>query len=224
MRPLMKVFVSIALLASIGCSKQQEPPPFTVELRASTEDGTPLPGAAFTLGSKAAGTTTADGRVVRQVTGEEGTTLRVGVACPPDFDPPPQLPVVRLTRTRSIDARQAQPLPVEVRCERRLNDVVVVVKAERGARLPVLIDGKPVTSTDDDGVAHVLLRRSRAEKRLDVALDTSGRASLKPINPARTYETNGRDAVVLFEQTFVTAPSAVARAAPSRRHVPVRVD
>jgi hypothetical protein len=90
--------------------------------------------------------------------------------------------------------------------------------------LPVLIDGKPVTATDDDGIAHVLLRRSRAEAKVDVALDTTGRASLKPVNPARTYEINGRDAVVLFEQAFVTTPSTVTRAAAPRRHIPVRVD
>jgi hypothetical protein len=131
---------------------------------------------------------------------------------------------VRLTRTRSIDAKGAQALPVEVRCERRLSDVVVVVKAERGARLPVLIDGKPVTTTDDDGIGHVLLQRSRAERKVEVALDTTGRTSLKPVSPTRTYEIGGSDAVILFEPSFTLTQPAVARPAGPRRHIPIRVD
>jgi hypothetical protein len=225
MNHVVRLVAATALAALLGCSSGKPTPvPFTIELRALTGDGAPLAGVAFSLGKKASGLTGADGRVVQKVAGDEGNTLRVGVTCPPDYDPPSQLPVVRLTRTRTIDAREAQALPVEVRCERRQSDIVVVVKADRGGRLPVLIDGKPVTTTDDDGLAHVLLRRARTDKKLDVALDTAGHATLKPVNPARTYDLSGRDAVILFEQTFAANPPVVARAMTPRRHIPVRVD
>jgi hypothetical protein len=220
-----RLVVVAGLTLLFGCSsKQPEPAPFTIELRALNGEGAPLAGVAFSLGKKTAGVTGTDGRVVQKVTGDEGSSLRVGVTCPASHDPPPELPVVRLTRTRSIDARAAQALPVEVRCERRQSDIVVVVKAERGPRLPVLIDGKPVTTTDDDGLAHVLLRRARAEKTLQVSLDTGGRTALRPVSPGRTYELDGRDAVVLFEQAFVTTTPAMARSTAPRRHIPVRVD
>lgn len=225
MRNVVKLIAVMGLAALLGCSSGKPAPvPFTIELRALTDDGAPLAGVAVSLGKKAAALTGVEGRVVQKVTGDEGSMLRVGVTCPVDYDPPAQLPAIRLTRTRTIDAREAQPLPVQVRCERRQSDIVVVVKADRGSRLPVLIDGKPVTTTDDDGLAHVLLRRSRTEKKLDVALDTVGHATLKPVNPARTYDLNGRDAVILFEQTFAATPPAVARATAPRRHIPVRVD
>jgi hypothetical protein len=225
MRNVVELVAAAGLAVLLGCSSGKPAPvPFTIELRALSDDGAPLAGVAFSLGKKTAGLTGTEGRVVQKVAGDEGSTLRVGVTCPVDYDPPGQLPVVRLTRTRTIDAREAQPLPVEVRCERRQSDIVVVVRADRGSRLPVLIDGKLVTTTDDDGLAHVLVRRARTEKKLDVALDTTGRASLKPVNPARTYDISGRDAVILFEQTFVATPPAVARAVAPRRHIPVRVD
>ncbi len=214
------------LLGQLACSSPPpEAPPFTVELRASSAEGKPLAGVAFSIGTKSAGTTGEDGRVVRQVVGQEGSSLRVSATCPPEYEPAGQLPPLRLTRTRSIDAHKAQTLPVEVRCQRRVSDIVVVVKAERGGRLPVLVDGKQVTTTNDDGIAHVLLERTRSDKKLEVGLDTSGRGALKPVSPTRTYELAGRDSLVLFEQAFTLKPAPVARAAaPPRRRIPIRVD
>jgi hypothetical protein len=221
-----KLVVIAGVTALLACSSEKPAPaPFKVELRAFNDEGAPLAGVAFSFDKKPAVLTGADGRVVQTVAGDEGASLSVNVICPANYDPPPQHPMVRLTRTRSIDARAtAHTLPVEVRCERKQSDVVVVVKAERGGRLPVLIDGKPVATTDDDGLAHVLLRRARSEKTLQVSLDTGFRTALKPVSPARTYDLHGRDAVVYFEQTFVTATPTMARSTTPRRHIPVRVD
>lgn len=212
-------------LASAACATKQLPPePYRVELRASASDGAPLAGVELSINGKAAGTTGADGRLLRDITGPEGTLLRVGAKCPPDSEPQSELPALRLARTKSIGASKSQPLTAEVRCWPTHRDVVVVVKADRGGRLPVLIDGKPVATTDDDGTAHVMLRRAAGEGRVEVSLDTASQASLKPVSPSRTYDLAGRDAVVLFEQSFSTVAPKVARAAPVRRHIPVRVD
>ncbi|HXK18460.1 MAG TPA: hypothetical protein VNG33_11690, partial [Polyangiaceae bacterium] len=109
-------------------------------------------------------------------------------------------------------------------CQKRLSDVVVIVHADHGDSLPVLVDGKPVGVTDGDGVAHLLLRRPRSDKSLQLGLDTTNRTTLKPVNPSRTYQLSGRDAVVLFEPSFAVTAPFVARSSAPRRHIPVRVD
>lgn len=224
----MTVIHRLLLLAALtpvsACSSSPPNPPFKLELRAAAADGLPLAGVAFSLEGKPVGVTGADGRLVRELAGMEGASVRVAVICPADYQPPTQPAPLRLTRTRSIEASAPQALPVDVRCERRQIDIVLVVKAEHGERLPVLLNGKPVATTDDDGIAHVLLRHERAQKSLEVAVDTTTRAALKPVSPSRTYELSGRDAVVLFEPTFVVAAPLPPRRSAPRRHVPVRVD
>lgn len=219
------LLLSLLALASVACATKKTPPePYRVELRASASDGAPLPAVELSINGKTAGTTGADGRLLRHITGPEGTLLRIGAKCPTDSAPQSELPVLRLARTKSIGASKAQPLTAEVRCAPTHRDVVVVVKADRGGRLPVLIDGKVVATTDDDGTAHVMLRRAAGEGKVEVSLDTASQASLKPVSPSRTYDLAGRDAVVLFEPSFSTVAAKVVRAAPVRRHIPVRVD
>ncbi|HKY34849.1 MAG TPA: hypothetical protein VJN18_02815 [Polyangiaceae bacterium] len=220
-----RLLLSLLALASSACATKKLPPePYRVELRASASDGAPLAGVELSINGKAAGTTGADGRLLRDVTGAEGTLIRVGAKCPAGSDPQSELPALRLARTKSISPSKSQALTAEVRCSPTHRDVVVVVKAERGSRLPVLIDGKPVATTDDDGTAHVMLRRAAGEGKVEVALDTAAQAGLKPVSPSRTYDLAGRDAVVLFEQSFSTTAPKVVKAAPVRRHIPIRVD
>jgi hypothetical protein len=225
MKTARTLFTAFACSALVACASSKPPSqPYRVELRAVTADGLPLAGVELSLNDKGAGTTGADGRLLRNVSGAEGVSLRVGAKCPAEFEPPAELPVVRLTRTKSIDAAKAQPLTAEVRCAPTHRDVVVVVKAERGPRLPVLIDGKAVATTDDDGTAHVLLRRPPLENKVEVSLDTTSQTSLKPVSPSRTYELGGRDALVLFEQSFSVPTPKASRTTPVRRHIPIRVD
>jgi hypothetical protein len=219
------LLLSLLAVVNAACATQKPPPePYRVELRAAASDGRPLAGVELSINDKVAGTTGVDGRLLRDVTGAEGTLLRIGAKCPPDSEPQSELPSLRLARTKSISASRSQPLTAEVRCSPTHRDVVVVIKAERGPRLPVLIDGKAVATTDDDGTAHVMLRRAAGEGKVEVALDTASQASLKPVSPSRTYDLAGRDAVVLFEQSFSTSAPTVTKSAPVRRHIPIRVD
>lgn len=224
----MKQFplVLLSLYALVACSPApaSKVPSFSVELRATSQDGMPLAGVAFAIGGHAVGVTNTNGRLAHAVQGQEGSALKVAVTCPADFEPPTQPTPLRLTRTRTIEDQAAQPLTVDVRCQKRLSDIVLIVHAEHGERLPVLVDGKPVGTTDSEGVAHVLLRRPRGDKSVQLGLDTTGRTALKPLNPSRTYQLNGRDAVVLFEPSFVVTAPFVARSSAPRRRIPVRVD
>jgi hypothetical protein len=225
MKPARTLVAGLVCAGLLACASSKAPSlPYRVELRAVTADGMPLAGVELSLNDKGAGTTGADGRLLRNVAGAEGTALRVAAKCPAELEPPAELPVLRLARTKSIDAAKARPITAEVRCSPTHRDVVVVVKAERGPRLPVLIDGKAVATTDDDGTAHVLLRRPPLDGKVEVSLDTTSQASLKPVSPSRTYTLGVRDALVLFEQSFTVPAPKAPRTTPARRHIPIRVD
>lgn len=225
MKRLTCCLASFGLLVFSGCAAKEAPVPrFAVALHAATEEGVPLAGVAFSIGKESVGATGENGQLNLALPGIEGTSVAVSAVCPEGFEAPPTLPALRLTKTRSLEGHAPQAIPFQVRCRKELVDLVVVVKAERGNRLPVLVDGKPVTMTDDDGIAHVLLRRSRSDGTLQVSLDTTGHPALKPLNPIRTFETHEQDAIVLFEQAFTSVRQAAPRVATPRRHVPVRIN
>ena len=221
--------VAIASLLAAGCgptittSSEQR---FDVAFHAITDDGEPLASVAFRTGNRLLGVTNASGALGVSLKASEGQTLPVTVTCPSGFASPDAVPPLRLAHARTVAEQPASTssLLFPATCTRESRDVVVLVHGEHGNALPVLVDGKPVATTDANGVAHVLVEFGRDVRSFEVRLDTSGRGDLKPANPSRTFELTGRDAVVLFEQPLTIAPKVVVRKAQAARHVPYRID
>jgi hypothetical protein len=222
---------AVACLAQ-GISACGSPPEVTYQrfeatLRVVSDDAEPLGGAKFSLGKQALGTTSSAGTLAVRLRGTEGQMLPLALDCPEGYAGPATVPSLRLTRTRRVDGRTTEPLSLEAVCARKTRDVTVVVHATNGHALPVLINGTEHVTTDADGNAHLLLRIDRGERTFTVKLDTTARPELKPAKPERTLELSGRDAIVLFEPSFVVTPSkrpARPTPAPTRRHVPYRID
>jgi hypothetical protein len=226
----MKSLIPAAVLSwcAAACSQAHpvdpSPSTFQLEARATTDESSPLAGVALAMDGLPLGTTDGGGRLASNIHGSEGSSVMVTATCPSDFETPEQPAPLKLSRTRAIDGRLAQPLIIEVHCRRQLSDVVIVVRAERGEHLPVLVDGKALATTDDEGVAHLLLRRQRADRAVQLGLDTSNRPTLKPVNPTRTYELHGRDSLVFFEPSFAASKPQAARSMAPHRRIPIRVD
>lgn len=218
------LLVTCVAMSSPACGTPPSPEEtFTLELRGVGDEGAPLAGVSF-FGPASWGVTGNDGRLNHRIAAPDATAIAITATCPPDYKDAPRLAPVRLTKTRRVDDHSAQAIPVEVRCERRESDLFIVVRAAGGGRLPVVVDGRRLVSTDDDGVAHMLLRRPRASGKVEVSLDTSSRPELKPLSPSRTYQLGSGDTVLFVEQGFVAPPQLLARRASPRRRVPVRVD
>ena len=222
---------SLALL-TLGLSacgaKHSEPvsPKYSVEFHMTNDDGQSLAGVEIDVGKNRVGTSDAEGMVKTDLSGAEGQTLPVAVSCPEGFTNPEKLTPLRLAHTRRVTLDGYQPLHVEATCRRNVRDIVVVVRARGGADLPLQVDGKSAGVTDADGIAHVLVRADRNTASLKVALDTSAHQELKPKNPSRTFELAGNDAILVFDQTFVSSPKPVFHVGPGRpkRHIPYRVN
>lgn len=214
-------------MSSVGCNESAPTDqPFRLELSAVADDGTPLSQVRFHSGDRKLGATTETGRVVVKLRGQEGTTLPIEAHCPDDYSSP-EPESLRLARVKSVRGGETSPVRFEAVCRRQTRDVVLVVRAEGGADLPVTIDGQVRGTTDESGNAHVVLSVQQEEEDVAVSLDTSDDQSLRPQNPRRVFELSGRDTIALFHQSFSQAQPkrrATPKRAPSkRRHVPYRM-
>lgn len=226
---IFRTVIAAALLIAVGCSAASSPHTdsrFEIEFRVNKDDGEAIKGASIRTGETQLGITGEDGKLRSELAGVEGQTLPIIVTCPDGFSGMEKPSTVRLTHTRRVDLNGYQAMRFEGVCTRNVRDIVVVVRAQGGAGVTLNVDGKPAGTTNADGIAHVLVHASRQVKSLSVSLDTSTRPELKPKNPSRTYELGGNDAILIMDQTFVSAPKRVFRAAAPKqqKHIPYRID
>jgi hypothetical protein len=190
---------SVALLGCAGVSLDPPPPkPFRVAFAVEGDPGHPVVGALVSRGDKTLATTAADGRAEIALNGADGETVDAVVRCPAGYTSPRKPIAMRLARTG--DGRA----PVfKVSCPPTQRHVVVAVKAENGANLPVVYLGKIIARTDPSGAAHFALAAAPGEQLL-VTLDTSGKEGekLKPAMPQRPFTVGSSDDIFLFEQKF----------------------
>ncbi len=207
----------------IACGPSEPASPsFEIQLSAVTDEGAYLGQVDFLSQEKSLGRTGKSGSFSVKLRAPEGTALPVVASCPDGFVSP-EPTSLRLTKVKSLEGGKSKPISFEATCTRKVRDLVVVVHAENGAGLPVVVDGEPLGTTDELGNAHVLVQRDREVKSLAVSLDTSEKVRLRPQNPSRIVDLKGHDGVVLFHQVLAQArPTRVVSQKP-RRHVPYRV-
>ena len=210
-------------LAGAGCSAPQPAEhTYSVRVSATADDGTPLEAVQVKLqGQRGASDT--KGRWTARVAGREGQVIPVGFACPTGYEASSKTPILRLTNSRALGASvRTQELPIDVSCTRNMRDVVIVVDAQGGDGLPVLVDGQERAMTDANGNAHALLALAKSTARVHVSLDTSRRPELRPQTPSRSFELTGVDAILLFEQQLSPPAASKKRRPPKKapRHIP----
>ncbi len=190
-----------ALLVS-GCGKMSleppPPPPFKVAIAVEGDPGHPITGATVVRRDKTVATTGADGRAELTLNGADGEMVDASIKCPEGHTSPPRPISIRLARTGDGKA------PVfKVTCPPTQRKVVVAIKAENGANLPVVYLGKVIARTDASGAAHFAIEAPPGGQ-FQVLLDTSGKEGekLKPQNPTRPFTVGQTDDILLYEQKF----------------------
>jgi len=199
-----------------GCAKMstQPPPspPFKVAFAIESDPGRPVTGAFIMRSDKTVATTGADGRAELTLAGADGETVDASIKCPAGHTSPARPLSIRLARTDDGKA------PVfKVSCPPSQRKVVVAIKAENGANLPVVVLGKVVTHTDASGAAHFAIEAAPGGQ-FQVLLDTSGKenARLKPQSPSRPFTVGQSDDIVLYEQKFDVQKKKRARQAKAK--------
>ena len=199
----------LPLFIALGCEAQgASSRAYQFSIRISGDPGRPVAGAGLTFKSKRVATSDSTGLAQLSAHGQEGETVDFGVACPEGYRSPTNPVSLRLTRLR-----EGSPIPeYQVTCAPALRNVVVAVRAENGADLPVKYLGREVARTDAAGAAHFLLRVEPGAQ-LEVMLDTHDKRALRPQDPVTHFLTRSEDDVFVLDQPFVVTRDA--------RHGPV---
>jgi hypothetical protein len=195
--------VGAVAIATLGCGKSlqpEAPPPAHVLVKVTGDPGRPLPGARVTYAGKTIATTGEDGIAKLELNGRQGDAYEVAVVCPAGHESPNKTLLITLRRL----ADPTSMAEYDVTCPKATRSVVVAVRAENGAGLPVLYLGREVARTDGSGAAHVLLANLPRDAQFDLMLDTSGKSAeqLRPKSPRASFAVKGQDDVLVFDQHF----------------------
>jgi hypothetical protein len=200
---------AFAPLAS-GCgAEKKEKPPVEVLVKVQSDPGRPLKGAVVLYNGKPIPGATTDDKGVAKITltGNEGDTYDVTVKCPAGHQSPSKPVSITLHRF----AEPAQAPEYDVSCPPTTRTIVVAVRAENGANLPILHLGRAIGRTDGAGAATVLLEDLDADSQFELTLDTTGKGNdvLKPQNPSSVFTVKRADDVLTMDVKFVVEKKAV---------------
>jgi hypothetical protein len=176
----------------------------------TSDPGQALSGVELTRDGARVGVTTEHGARL-SLPGKEGEVALVDVRCPEGFRAPERSLQIPLKRFAS---GQGTP-EYSVVCAPRRRLVVVAIRADHGAGLPVMYLGQPVASTDASGAAHVALRLTpNSQFELTLATNQPEAARLRPQNPSARFVVPDRDELLALDQPFSlekAKPKSVAK-------------
>lgn len=211
------LFPVVAYGSMVACKEVPQPPPVTVYVKVVDEAKAPVENAQIASNSQLVTTTNAEGRAELTVAGREGATFFIDVRCPPGYRSP-EAPL----EVRRLDNGSATAPEYVTKCSRIRHRLVVNVKvnAPAGASvtgMPILYLGKPLTKTDAEGKAKVVLEGDVLE-RVDLMVDTSDASFGKyhPQNPVGTFEIPNADGETTFDLKFTVDKPAPKKAAAGR--------
>lgn len=192
--------VAVLSLAGLGCTSVNAEIPasnFTLGLQVKSDTGKPLQGATISRDAKVVATTGADGRAQFTTLGRDGTSLTTNVACPAGFTSPTSPVTFKLARL----AEPSRVVEVDVVCPRASRQLVVALKLENGAHLPVKVLNQVVARTDESGAATFTMDVA-PRTPVQVMIDTSDHPELKPESPTVPVNVDESDDIKVIAQKF----------------------
>jgi hypothetical protein len=207
-------------IASAACGRDAGPSSYPVLIRVESDPGQGLSGASVSYLGREVGRTASGGTVGIGIRGAEGEHVPIRISCPDGFVSPEKPTLVVLHRL----ADPGRKPEYTVRCSPLNRSMLVVVRADRGANLPVVVLGQQVARTDESGAAHALLRVPYNDE-VEVTLSTSepGNERLRPQNPSIKFVSANHDDIELFNVQFQVEPPKHSRSGPTRP-LPIRLN
>ncbi len=198
---------------AVACSSFDPPvaAPYEITVKVESDPGRPMPGAEVLQQNTKVAATGIDGTTGLKLRGSEGETIMFTVRCPEGYQSPSKPIAVTLRR---ITGPMRRP-EYATACPPTTRAVVVAVRAENGANLPVLYLGREIARTDESGAAHALLQL-KPDDTFQLMLGTEGEGGdrLRPQNPVATFVVKRQDDMVVFDQAFVVERRRVRRGGP----------
>jgi hypothetical protein len=185
----------------LGCQglETKSQPPFEILVKVESDPGRPLAGAVLVVNGRERGTTQPDGRARLSFVGNDGDTFDLWVRCPEGYSSPTK-PVPAALRRLSDPSKLPQ---YDATCAPNQRVIVVAIRADNGANLPVMHLNKEVARTDASGAAHVFMPSKPGDSfELVISTNERGNEKLRPQNPSAPFIVRAQDEVFLFEQRF----------------------
>ncbi len=194
-------------LALAGCSPPPAPPMYSITLRVLS-DGHPMPGASVAYHDHVLGATDGTGLFSMRTTGTEGAAIPLSVHCPEGFTSPTQPVTVTLRSIEVLSHGQASSgIETTTECPPTQRIAAVILKAPNRANLPVMYNGREITRTDPQGIAHMIFRVAPGDL-LTFQLRTTDQPLLRPESPMLTLTAHPTDDVYVLSQNFELATAA----------------
>ncbi|MFZ1864118.1 MAG: hypothetical protein WAU39_07860 [Polyangiales bacterium] len=204
--------LALGAASATGCVEASDGRQLVVlDFAAESDPGTALEGVSVTVDGMLVGQSDAMGSLHATIYAKLGQRIRIEYDCPQGYRAPAEPKMLRLGHYRSIDGASPPPIQLAIRCPPTNRLAVIVVRADNGAGLAVLLNERVMTRTNAAGVAHFSTSAPPGTE-LTVRLDTSEQPSLVPRNPMRILTMPDVHEVFVIEQTFETA----------KRHLPKR--
>lgn len=196
-----------------------------IAVQASDDLGAPLANVELFAHGKRLSQTSALGTLRYTLRGTIGQQVALSGRCPNGFRDPEPLPPIRLRALASIGRSDAE-LKLQLVCRAAVRNVLIIIKTDDRANLPVWLNGEQRTRTDRSGVAHLHLRSTPGDTAW-VRIGTQDNPRLQPVDPRRSFEIADRDSVFVFDQAFVTRslpPSKRRRVTTPAHQLPIRLE
>lgn len=198
-----------------GCTERHEREPYEINVRVHGDPDETLAGARLMHGKTLLGVSGADGIVRIQATGKEGERIHLHLVCPEGHASPSEPLGIVLRRP----AERHRIPEYSGSCAPLTRKLVVAVRLDRGANIPVRYLGRELGRTDASGAAHVMLESTPAQD-VELLLDTSDQPRLRPKNPTARFRIGTRDELVVLNQSFELSAGERRRSVPAG---PVRI-
>jgi hypothetical protein len=186
-------------------------------VKVEAEPGRGLAGAQVLVRGETRGNTDERGIVTLRVRGHEGDVVAVELRCPPGHRAPVDplfVPLRRLVDSNVVPVFAAQ-------CTPKTRTLVVAVRAEGGANVPIRYLGRELARTDAFGAAHLMLDVP-ADEVVELTLNTEEQSDLRPISPTLRVQGTRDEQLVAVSQTFTQRrPDKGVR---PKRNGPIRID
>lgn len=211
------LLLSIAL-SGAGCADlfPKEPPPFKARIVVESDPGKPLQGVSVFLKGQPLASTGADGSSTVTLNGRDGDTADLTVRCPDGTAAKAGKSTVHLVIRHFEEAHITEH---KVLCAPQIRKLMVSVRAENGAGMPVMYLGRVIATTDASGAAVAVLE-ARPGDTAYITLDTSSRPNLRPQNPHEERVVPEMDSVLTLDT--VLADASAPAAAIARPHTAPR--
>jgi hypothetical protein len=201
----------LAVTASlVGCTPEAHHTSHRIRVNVVSDPGAPLADAELHAGGRSLALSDATGTIEVELPGRPGDVVQLSLRCPAGYRTPDESLSVLLRETQA----QERPPEFSWACPPLTRTLVVAVRADRGANLPLRYLGDELARTDASGAAHALLHVQPGDA-LTLTLDTSTEPQLMPQHPELKLSVPDHDDLVVFDQAF-TRPKPKSRPIPRK--------